>query len=170
MLTRTATSRSGLAIAAVLLTAAGCAQGSTAIPTAGQSATSKPTSAPTATAVAIAPTPTTVLFGAPRIVTLAEIGASGVSGTAAFTDAGGGHTQVAISVTANYNNDMIAAITPGTCASFTEVAYVHPDDVRNGVSVSIVPLSMTDLFGTPYQIHLHTAPEIKQMAACGDLK
>jgi hypothetical protein len=169
-----ATRRFALAIAAALLTAAGCAQGAATVPTGGPTATSgpslAPTPAPSATTAAVAPSPTTQLFGASRIVTLAELDGSGVSGTATFTDAGDGRTQVAIKVTANYNNDMIAAITPGTCASYTEKVYVHPDDVRNGVSVSIVSVSMAELFGAPYQIHLHTAPEIKQMAACGDLQ
>ena len=142
----------GMALVAILISAAGCSGGSTATP------------APTTAGSTPAAT------GAVKTVTLAAAGNSGVSGTATLSDAGGGQTQVVVNVNANMNRDMPGAVTPGTCGAIDESTIYYLNDTRDGASTSLVPLSLDALTASPFVVHIHTAPDDRTLAACGEIK
>jgi hypothetical protein len=149
-------------LALVAIVAAGCSGG-----TVGATASTS-TGSPPAASTSTGSTPTA--SAAVKTVTLAAAGSSGVSGTATLTDAGGGQTQVVISVEANSNPDMPGAISLGTCTAIDESTLYHLNDTRKGSSTSVVPVSLADLTARPFIIHIHTAPDEPSLAACGEIR
>jgi len=110
-----------------------------------------------------------------KTVTLATVGASGVSGTANLSDAGGGKTQVVVNVDANLNQDMPTLISPGTCASFDDstvdtATLVILNDTRDGAGTTIIPVSLADLTTSPHILRVHANPDDHTPAACADIK
>ncbi len=102
-------------------------------------------------------------------MTLAAAGDSGVFGTATLSDAGGGQTQVVISVEDNSNPDMPGAVTPGTCARIDESKIYYLNDTRHGKSTSLIAITLAALTASPYIVHIHTAPDEPSLAACGQI-
>jgi len=98
---------------------------------------------------------------------MAEVGTSGVFGTATLCDAGGGQTEVVLSVTANFNRDMPTFITPGTCTSIDKTKLTSLNDTRDGAGTTIIPVPLATLIGSPYELHVDFAPDLTMIAACG---
>jgi len=137
---------------AILVSVAGCSAGS------------GDASAPSSAGSSAVP------VGAAKTVTLAESSDSGVHGTATFSDAGGGQTQVVISVEANLNRDMPGAVSKGTCSAIDESTIYYLSDTRDGASTSVVPISLDALTASPFVVHIHTAPDDATLTACGEIK
>jgi hypothetical protein len=107
---------------------------------------------------------------APRTITLRTLNDSGVTGTVSFTDLGG-RTGVEIRVDPAGNPDMPAHIHPGTCDNLTPQPKFPLENVRNGVSTTVVPASTDELFAGNLAVNVHKSnDDLKTYTACVDIK
>jgi hypothetical protein len=104
-------------------------------------------------------------------LTLSTLNNSGVTGTVNLTDVGGGKTQVTIAATPNGNNQMLAHIHEGTCATLNPAPKYPLNDVVSGASTTTVTVALTDLTKSAYAVNLHKSKEdAKTYTACADIK
>jgi hypothetical protein len=105
-----------------------------------------------------------------RTITLRTLNDSGVTGTVSFTDLGG-RTGVEIRVDPAGNPDMPAHIHPGTCDNLTPQPKFPLENVRNGVSTTVVPASTDELFAGNLAVNVHKSnDDLKTYTACVDIK
>lgn len=115
-------------------------------------------------AACVAPT------SAPRTITLRTLNDSGVTGTVSFSDLGG-KTGVDVEVSAAGNLDMPAHIHPGTCDNLTPQPKFPLENVKNGVSKTVVPAPIDELFGGNLAVNIHKSnDDLKTYTACVDIR
>jgi len=106
----------------------------------------------------------------PRTITLQTLSDSGVTGSVSFTDIGG-RTNVDITVNPGGNLDMPAHIHPGTCDNLTPQPKFPLENVRNGVSTTVVPASISELFAGNLAVNIHKSnDDLKTYTACVDIR
>jgi hypothetical protein len=106
----------------------------------------------------------------PRTVTLQTLNDSGVTGTVSFTDIGR-KTAVEVTVSPAGNLDMPAHIHPGTCDNLTPQPKYPLENVRNGVSTTVVPASIDELFAGNLAVNIHKSnDDLKTYTACVDIR
>jgi hypothetical protein len=105
----------------------------------------------------------------PRVITLRTLNDSGVTGTVSFGDLGG-RTGVEIAVDPGGNPDMPAHIHPGTCDNLTPQPKYPLLNVRNGVSKTVVPASIDELFAGNLAVNVHKSnDDLKTYTACVEI-
>ena len=109
--------------------------------------------------------------GTPMTVQIGEQNGSGESGTAKLTPLDGGKTRVEISLKGESKNmTQPAHIHDGSCASLDPKPKHGLDNVVNGKSTTVVPVSMDELTSGKNAINVHKSTEdIKTYVACGDI-
>lgn len=106
----------------------------------------------------------------PRTIELRSLNGSGVTGTVSFTGQDG-RTGVDITVSPNGNLDMPAHIHPGTCDSLTPQPKFPLENVRDGVSTTLVPASIDELFAGDLAVNIHKSnDDLKTYTACVDIR
>ena len=106
----------------------------------------------------------------PRTITLTTLNDSGVTGTVSFTDLRG-RTGVEVSVEPAGNLDMPAHIHPGTCDNLTPQPKYPLENVRNGVSKTVVPAPIDELFAGGLAVNIHKSnDDLKTYTACVDIR
>jgi hypothetical protein len=106
----------------------------------------------------------------PRSLTFVAQNNSGVSGTVEFRDLGG-RTEVAVRVEPGGNLDMPAHIHPGNCENLTPQPKFPLENVRNGVSTTVVPAGIDELFTGALALNLHKSNEdLRTGTACVDMR
>lgn len=105
----------------------------------------------------------------PRTITLHTLNDSGVTGTVSFGDLGG-RTGVEITVNPGDNPDMPAHIHPGTCDNLTPQPKYPLLNVKNGVSKTVVPASIDELFAGNLAVNVHKSnDDLKTYTACVEI-
>jgi hypothetical protein len=105
-----------------------------------------------------------------RTITLETLNDSGVTGTVAFSDVGG-RTRVDVSVDPADNPDMPAHIHPGTCEELIPQPKFPLENVRNGMSTTVVPASITELFAGNLAVNIHKSnDDLRTYTACVDIR
>lgn len=105
-----------------------------------------------------------------RTVTLRTLNESGVTGTVSFADLGA-KTSVEISVNPGGNLDMPAHIHPGTCDTLTPQPKFPLENVRDGVSKTVVPAPIAELFAGGLAVNVHKSnDDLKTYTACVDIR
>ena len=106
----------------------------------------------------------------PRTITLQTLNGSGVTGSVSFTDMGA-RTGVDITVEPGGNLDMPAHIHPGTCDELTPQPKFPLENVRDGVSKTVVPAPLDELFAGNLAVNLHKSnDDLKTYTACVDIQ
>jgi hypothetical protein len=106
----------------------------------------------------------------PRVINLHTLNDSGVTGTVSFGDLGG-RTGVEIAVDPRGNPDMPAHIHPGTCDNLTPQPKYPLENVKNGVSKTVVPASMDELFAGNLAVNVHKSnDDLKTYTACVEIQ
>lgn len=104
-----------------------------------------------------------------RTISLRTLNDSGVSGTVSFSDVRD-RTGVEIKVDPGGNPDMPAHIHPGTCENLTPQPKFPLENIQNGVSRTVVPASMKDLFAGNLAVNIHKSnDDLKSYTACVDI-
>jgi hypothetical protein len=105
-----------------------------------------------------------------RTVELVTLNDSGVTGSAVLTDLGDGTTRVEVDVDPAGHPDMPAHIHPGTCANLVPQPTYPLQNVVDGVSETVVPAALDELFAGELALNLHFSPEdFGTYTACADL-
>lgn len=105
-----------------------------------------------------------------RVINLHTLNDSGVTGTVSFGDLGG-RTGVEIAVDPGGNPDMPAHIHPGTCDNLTPQPKYPLENVQNGISKTVVPASMNELFAGNLAVNVHKSnDDLKTYTACVEIK
>jgi hypothetical protein len=105
-----------------------------------------------------------------RTITLTTLNGSGVTGTVTFSDLGR-KTGVDVTVSPAGNLDMPAHIHPGTCENLTPQPKFPLENVRDGVSKTVVPASMKELFAGDLAVNVHKSnDDLKTYTACVDIR
>lgn len=105
----------------------------------------------------------------PRTITLRTLNGSGVTGTVSFADLGG-KTGVDVEVSPAGNLDMPAHIHPGTCDNLTPQPKFPLENVKNGVSKTVVPVPIDELFAGNLAVNIHKSnDDLKTYTACVDI-
>ena len=109
--------------------------------------------------------------GKPVTVTIMQQNQSGESGTATLTPLDGGKTKVEISLkSAPKDVAQPAHIHDGNCASLDPKPKQGLENVVNGKSTTVVPVSLQQLVDGKTAINVHkSAQEEKVYVACGDI-
>lgn len=111
--------------------------------------------------------------GAPaatRTISLQTLNASGVTGAVSFADLGG-RTRVDIDVDPGANPDMPAHIHPGTCTDLTPQPKYPLENVKAGVSTTVVPATIDELFAGGLAVNIHKSnDDLKTYTACVDIR
>ena len=95
---------------------------------------------------------------------------SGISGTATFTDLGGGKTRVALQVSGAGAGPEPAHIHPGTCAQLDPTPAFTLTNVTNGSSTTDVDSTLQQLMSSQFAVHMHKSPdELTVYVACADI-
>ena len=89
-----------------------------------------------------------------RVLTLTTLNDSGVSGAVTFTEVDQ-TTRVDIAVDPAGNLNMPAHIHPGTCNDLVPQPRFPLENVKDGVSSTVVPAAIDDLFGTGLAVNIH---------------
>jgi hypothetical protein len=106
----------------------------------------------------------------PRVITLRTLNDSGVTGTVSFGDLGG-RTGVEVTVNPGGNPDMPAHIHPGTCDNLTPQPKYPLENVKNGVSKTVVPAAIDELFAGNLAVNVHKSnDDLKTYTACVDIR
>jgi hypothetical protein len=104
-----------------------------------------------------------------RTITLRTLNGSGVTGTVAFSDLGQ-KTGVEITVNPGGNLDMPAHIHPGTCDNLTPQPKFPLENVKDGVSKTVVPAPIAELFAGGLAVNIHKSnDDLKTYTACVDI-
>ena len=105
-----------------------------------------------------------------RTFTLRTLNGSGVTGTVSFTDVGF-RTAVDVTVNPAGNLDMPAHIHPGTCDNLTPQPKYPLENVKDGVSKTVVPVPMDELFAGNLAVNIHKSnDDLKTYTACVDIR
>jgi len=105
-----------------------------------------------------------------RTVELATLNDSGVTGSAVLTDLGDGTTRVEVDVDPAGHPDMPAHIHPGTCVDLVPQPRYPLQNVVDGVSETVVPASLEDLFAGELALNVHaSSDDYGTYTACADL-
>jgi hypothetical protein len=105
----------------------------------------------------------------PRVINLRTLNDSGVTGTVSFGDLGG-RTGVEITVNPGGNPDMPAHIHPGTCDDLTPQPKYPLLNVKNGVSKTVVPASIDELFAGNLAVNVHKSnDDLRTYTACVEI-
>jgi hypothetical protein len=105
-----------------------------------------------------------------RTVELATLNDSGVTGSAVLTDLGDGTTRVEVDVDPAGHPDMPAHIHPGTCVDLVPQPTYPLKDVVDGVSETVVPATLDDLFAGELALNVHaSSDDYGTYTACADL-
>jgi hypothetical protein len=105
-----------------------------------------------------------------RTITLTTLNGSGVTGTVTFSDLGR-KTGVDVTVSPAGNLDMPAHIHPGTCDKLTPQPKFPLENVRDGVSKTVVPASIKELFAGDLAVNVHKSnDDLKTYTACVDIR
>jgi hypothetical protein len=95
---------------------------------------------------------------------------SGISGTATFSDVGGGKTRVMIQVSGAGAGPQPAHIHPGSCAQLDPTPAYTLTSVSNGASTTDVDASLQQLLDGRYAVHMHKSQdELTVYVACADI-
>jgi hypothetical protein len=106
----------------------------------------------------------------PRTFTLRTLNDSGVTGTVSFSDLGG-KTGVEVRVDPGGNLDMPAHIHPGTCDNLTPQPKYPLENVKGGVSRTVVPAPIDELFAGNLAVNIHKSnDDLKTYTACVDIR
>ena len=106
---------------------------------------------------------------APRTITLRTLNDSGVTGTVSFSDLGG-KTGVEVHLIPAGNLDMPAHIHPGTCDNLTPQPKFPLENVKDGVSKTVVPVPIDELFAGNLAVNIHKSnDDLKTYTACVDI-
>ena len=104
-------------------------------------------------------------------VELESLNGSGVSGTVSLTSVADALTRVEVRVVPGQNPDMPAHIHPGSCADLVPQPKYPLRNVVDGVSITEVPASLTELMAGGLAINLHRSNEdLGTYTACADLR
>ncbi|MGZ9160336.1 MAG: hypothetical protein ACXW4T_04140 [Candidatus Limnocylindrales bacterium] len=105
-----------------------------------------------------------------RTLSVTTLNHSGVSGVVSFRGVAD-RTEVSITVEPGDNPDMPAHIHPGTCDELTPQPKFPLENVRAGVSVTVVPASLTELFAGSLAVNIHKSnDDLKTYTACVDIR
>ena len=95
---------------------------------------------------------------------------SGISGTATFSDLGGGKTRVMIQVSGAGAGPQPAHIHPGSCSQLDPTPSYTLSSVNNGQSTTDVDASLQQLLDGHYAVHMHKSQdELTVYVACADI-
>jgi hypothetical protein len=107
---------------------------------------------------------------APRNLNFVTLNDSGVTGSVEFRDVGG-RTEVDVRVEPAGNLDMPAHIHPGTCDNLTPQPKYPLENVRNGVSSTVVPAGIAELFAGQLALNIHRSnDDLRTYTACVDIR
>ncbi len=96
---------------------------------------------------------------------------SGQNGTAVLTDMGDGTTMVVVDISGGSDTPQPAHIHDGTCANLNPKPKWPLTNVVNGMSETVVPVSLSDLTSGVYAINVHkSAAEASVYVACGNIE
>ncbi len=105
-----------------------------------------------------------------RTLSVTTLNDSGVTGAVSFRGVAD-RTEVSITVEPGDNPDMPAHIHPGTCDELTPQPKFPLENVRAGVSVTVVPASLTELFAGSLAVNIHKSnDDLKTYTACVDIR
>ncbi|MGZ9276370.1 MAG: hypothetical protein ACXW4L_04520 [Candidatus Limnocylindrales bacterium] len=105
-----------------------------------------------------------------RTLSVTTLNDSGVTGVVSFRGVAD-RTEVSITVEPGDNPDMPAHIHPGTCDELTPQPKFPLENVRAGVSVTVVPASLTELFAGSLAVNIHKSnDDLKTYTACVDIR
>jgi hypothetical protein len=105
-----------------------------------------------------------------RTITLRTLNESGVSGTVSFSKVGE-NTGVKIDADPAGNADMPAHIHPGTCDALTPQPKFPLENVVNGVSSTVVPATIDELFAGNLAVNIHKSnDDLQTYTACVDIR
>ncbi len=109
--------------------------------------------------------------GPPRTITLQTLNDSGVTGTVSFSDVGeqdrgrGDGRSRAATWTCRPTS------IPGTCDNLTPQPKYPLENVRDGVSKTVVPASIDELFAGDLAVNIHKSnDDLKTYTACVDIR
>ena len=106
----------------------------------------------------------------PRTISVTTLNDSGVTGSVAFRGVAD-RTEVSITVEPGSNPDMPAHIHPGTCDELTPQPKFPLENVRDGVSVTVVPASLAELFAGDLAVNIHKSnDDLRTYTACVDIR
>lgn len=109
--------------------------------------------------------------GDTRTIQLGSLNNSGVSGSLTLVDVGQGRTRVDILVDPASNLDMPAHVHPGTCTELIPQPKYPLRNVVNGVSSTVVPASLAELFAGGLAVNVHRSnDDMRTYTACADLR
>lgn len=104
-----------------------------------------------------------------RTIALRTLNESGVTGTVSFSKVGDS-TGVKIQVDPAGNADMPAHIHPGTCDALTPQPKFPLENVVNGVSSTVVPATIDELFAGNLAVNIHKSnDDLQTYTACVDI-
>ncbi len=105
-----------------------------------------------------------------RTISLRTLNDSGVTGTVSFSEVGD-NTGVKIDVDPAANPDMPAHIHPGTCDALTPQPKFPLENVVSGVSSTVVPATIDDLFAGNLAVNIHRSnDDLQTYTACVDIR
>jgi hypothetical protein len=106
-----------------------------------------------------------------RTFPLTTLNASGVSGTVTLTEVDARRTRVEIRVDPAGHPDMPSHIHPGTCANLVPQPKYPLQNVVDGHSITIIPVSFDSLLNDDLAVNIHKSNEdLKTYTACAELK
>lgn len=106
---------------------------------------------------------------AARSLRLVMLNGSGVTGSVEFRDMGS-RTEVEVRVDPAGNLDMPAHIHPGSCANLVPQPKYPLENVSDGVSITIVPAPIGELFAGALALNLHKSnDDLGTYTACVDI-
>ncbi len=105
-----------------------------------------------------------------RTIALQTLNDSGVTGTVSFSKVGD-KTGVKVEVDPAGNLDMPAHIHPGTCDALTPQPKFPLENVVDGVSSTVVPASIEELFSGNLAVNIHKSnDDLRTYTACVDIR
>ena len=105
-----------------------------------------------------------------RTIALQTLNDSGVTGTVSFSKVGD-KTGVKVEVDPGGNLDMPAHIHPGTCDALTPQPKFPLENVVDGVSSTVVPASIEELFSGNLAVNIHKSnDDLRTYTACVDIR
>ncbi len=109
--------------------------------------------------------------GKPVKITMMQQNQSGESGTATLTPLDGGKTKVEISLKGGSKTAQPAHIHDGGCANLDPKPKQGLDNVVDGKSTTVVPVSLQSLIDGKTAINVHkSTDDIKTYVSCGDIR
>ena len=106
----------------------------------------------------------------PHVLEFRALNGSGVVGTLTLSSAGEARTLVEIGIAPNGHDDMPAHVHPGPCEDPVPQPVYPLENVRDGVSSTEIPVSVSELTSKPLSVNLHHSNgDMETFAACVDL-